>query len=282
MQRQRWFEIHDHPWFPGFLRDVVTDSLEAVWNTTGVYRPIVPRLREALRATGSNSVIDLCSGGGGPWPGLRDEVAAGVPLTVRLTDRYPNARLLARLTGSASSADSAVSGPRGITAQMEPVDARAVPAELRGFRTVFSAFHHFDPDVARAILTDAFARRKGIAIFEGARRNAWTMTATIAVPFLALREAALARPARFSRILWTWILPVVPFVLWIDGILSCLRSYSLNDLRELIAGLAAPDYTWQVGDERGGRVPIRYLIGTPFDAGSSDPQTRSATPSRTE
>jgi hypothetical protein len=42
-----------------------------------------------------------------------------------------------------------------------------------------------------------------------------------------------------------------------------LRSYSLEDLRELTAGLSAPDYDWQIGDERSGRVPIRYLIGTP-------------------
>ncbi|HTV16571.1 MAG TPA: hypothetical protein VME68_17760, partial [Acidobacteriaceae bacterium] len=67
---------------------------------------------------------------------------------------------------------------------------------------------------------------------------------------------------------WTWIVPVVPSVLLIDGILSCLRSYSLDDLRELTAGLSAPDYAWQVGDERGCRVPIRYLIGTPLRAGN--------------
>ena len=268
MQRQRWFEIHDRPWFPGFLRDLVTESLEAVWNANGTYRPIAPRLREALLAAGTTTVLDLCSGGGGPWPGLCDEVAGDRPLTIRLTDRNPNARLLAELQSSAGSAPSA----RGsIAAQMDPVDARAVPEDLRGFRTVFSAFHHFDPDVARAILADAFARREGIAIFEGARRDLWTMTAVIAVPFLALREAAVARPVRWSRILWTWVLPVVPLVLLVDGALSCLRSYSLDDLRELTAGLAAPDYTWQVGDQRGGRVPIRYLIGTPLRAHACGP-----------
>jgi hypothetical protein len=280
MQRQRWFEIHDSPWFPGFLRDLVTESLEAVWNATGTYRPIAPRLREALRAAGTTSVVDLCSGGGGPWPGLHDELAAGSPLHLRLTDRYPNARLLAGLNGDAP--DSSASARSSISLQMEPVDARAVPVELHGFRTVFSSFHHFDPGVARAILADAFARREGIAIFEGARRDAWTMTAVLAVPFLALREAAVARPARFSRILWTWIVPVVPAILLIDGILSCLRSYSLDDLRELTTGLSAPDYTWQVGDEGGGRIPIRYLIGTPLRTSAREPVASPAAASGSE
>jgi hypothetical protein len=147
---------------------------------------------------------------------------------------------------------------------------------LHGFRTVFSAFHHFDPDVARAILADAFAHREGIAIFEGARRDVWTMFAVFAVPFLGLREAALARPLRISRVFWTFFVPVVPFLLLVDGFLSCLRSYSLDDLRELTAGLAAPDYSWQVGDERSGRIPIRYLIGTPRREPAGQPVARAS------
>jgi hypothetical protein len=59
------------------------------------------------------------------------------------------------------------------------------------------------------------------------------------------------------------VIPIVPVLLWVDGMLSCLRSYSLDDLRELTAGLQAQDYEWQIGDEKGGRVPIRYLIGVP-------------------
>lgn len=88
------------------------------------------------------------------------------------------------------------------------------------------------------------------------------------VPILALRTAAAARPIRTSRIVWTYLLPVVPLVLWVDGLLSCLRSYSLNDMRELSAGLGGSDYDWQIGEENGGSVVIRYLIGTPRRPGA--------------
>ncbi|MGA8529635.1 MAG: hypothetical protein WB622_07970 [Acidobacteriaceae bacterium] len=40
-------------------------------------------------------------------------------------------------------------------------------------------------------------------------------------------------------------------------------SYSLADLAELTQGLTADDYTWEIGEAGGGRVPIRYLIGEP-------------------
>jgi hypothetical protein len=153
MDRQQWFEIHDQPWFPAFLRDLVTESLEAIWNANRTYHPIAGRLREAVRRSGANRVVDLCSGGGGPWEGLYDDVADGSALAVCLTDFYPSALV------SGTNADAR------IAAWTQSVDARQVPEELRGFRTIFSSFHHFDPEAARAMLSDAFERREGIGVF---------------------------------------------------------------------------------------------------------------------
>ncbi|HLJ77409.1 MAG TPA: hypothetical protein VKT75_08345 [Acidobacteriaceae bacterium] len=264
MERQRWFEIHDSRWFPGYLRDLVTEALEAVWNTNHTYRPIAGRLREALQRSGSDCIVDLCSGGGGPWLGLYDDIARGQPLAVRLTDLYPNARLIAARCGNGNDRIEAQSG---ISACSEPVDARCVPVNLRGFRTIFSSFHHFDPEAARAMLEDAFRRREGIAVFEAARRDPLTLLSVAGVGLLSLRVAVMQRPVRASRLVFTFLLPVIPVTLWIDGLLSCLRSYSLNDMRELTAGLTAPDYAWEVGEERSGTVPIRYLMGTPMRGG---------------
>jgi hypothetical protein len=256
MRRQRWFEIHDQPWFPASLRDRVTEALESVWNGNRTYAPIAGRLREAIRQSGAHQIVDLCSGGGGPWLGLYAEVADGQLLKVWLTDLYPNDLLAGDLAG-----DSAGQVP--LVARRHSVDARAVPNDLPGFRTIFSSFHHFDPDSARAMLADAFAQRQGIGIFEAARCTPWTLFAVNAVPILGFREAARARPVRFRRLFWTFVVPVVPITLWVDGLLSCLRSYSLEDLAELTQGLTADDYTWEIGDADGGRVPIRYLIGCP-------------------
>lgn len=257
MRRQRWFEIHDQPWFPAFLRDLVTEALEAIWNTNRTYLPIAPRLGDALRQAGAERIVDLCSGGGGPWAGLYPEVAGDGALTICLTDLYPNG-LAARAAN-----DAGTRAASSIVARAEPVDARHVPAELGGFRTIFSSFHHFDPEAARAMLADAFERREGIAVFEAARPNAWTMLAVTAVPLLGIRVALAARPLRWDRILWNCVVPVVPAVLWIDGVLSCLRSYSMDDMQELTRGLVAEDYEWQIGEEPGGPVVIRYLMGVP-------------------
>lgn len=269
MHRRPWFEIHDQPWFPAFLRDRVTEALEAVWNGNRTYCPIAERLREAIRRSGARQIVDLCSGGGGPWLGLYPEVADGQPLTVWLTDLYPNALLASgradrwtdpQANGSATHSSASY---KALRPYQDPVDARAVPDALPGFRTIFSSFHHFDPGSARALLADAFHHRQGIAIFEAARCTPLTLLAVNAVPLLGLREALRARPVRLRRLFWTFLVPVVPATLWIDGLLSCLRSYSLADLAELTRDLTADDYAWDFGDAHGGRVPIRYLIGCP-------------------
>lgn len=143
------------------------------------------------------------------------------------------------------------------------VDALAIPCELNGFRTIFSTFHHFDPAAAHAILADAVKQRQGVAVFEMAKCDIRTMLATLMVPLLSWYVTPRIRPFRWSRILWTYLLPVVPLTLLVDGILSCLRSYSLDDLRELTRGLEDTGYRWDVGEERKGHVGVTYFIGWP-------------------
>jgi len=67
MRRTELFEIHDHPWFPAFLRDLVTDALQALWCFSNSYKPILPLLQNTLARVGHERGLDLCSGGGGPW-----------------------------------------------------------------------------------------------------------------------------------------------------------------------------------------------------------------------
>jgi hypothetical protein len=50
-----------------------------------------------------------------------------------------------------------------------------------------------------------------------------------------------------------------------DGLVSCARTYSPSDLRDLTDGLGESDYAWDIGEQGGAAVPvpITYLIGLP-------------------
>lgn len=256
MRQSDLFEIHDSPWFPAHLRNLVTDALQAVWEVTNAYRPIAPRLRDALAASGTTHVLDLCSGAGGPWIQLAHHFHGRLrfPITVCLTDKHPNPDAFAR--ASLYSASHIFSHPR-------PVLATHVPAGLKGFRTIFSSAHHLAADELRKVIAGALEARTGIAVFEACQREWRAMLSVLCVPLLGLLATPWIRPFRWSRLFWTYLIPVVPLVLLFDGWLSCLRSYSRADYHELIGVHLDAGYLWQVGVERSGLVPITYLIGYP-------------------
>jgi hypothetical protein len=224
------------------LRDALTDFLAFALNLARAYDPAGPLLRRAVARTGARRIVDLCSGAGGPWSRL----AAPVGVPVLLTDLYPHR-----------------GGAAGLPFHPEPVDARAVPAALDGFRTLFTSFHHFKPAEARAILADAVRRRQGIAVFEAARR-APREIAVVAFTWLgAVAAAPFIRPWRWSRLFWNYLPPILPLVGTFDAVVSCLRAYSTVELAQLVQGLDS--YEWEIGDLRGGWSPLRgtYLIGVP-------------------
>lgn len=252
LPRLHGLEIHEQPWCPASLRDTATDYLQFIANVFGAYNGMAPRLKEALAESGSESVVDLCSGGGGPWLSLLAAFGDDAPRVV-LTDRFPNREAFERAVDV---------GAGRIAFEPEPVDVMHVPERLRGFRTLFAALHHFRPDDARAILADAVENRQPIAIFEGTERRILQLLSMLfLVPILTLLSMPFVRPFRISRIVWTYLIPLAPVLIVFDGIVSCLRTYTEDEMRELTRGLDG--YRWEIGVERSGPAGIPFIIGTP-------------------
>jgi hypothetical protein len=254
----RLFEIHEQPWFPQFLRDQFVDELQMVLDVTKTYEPIAHLLRIRLEECGADRVVDLCSGAGGPWPSLvrHFKMQGAKPPEVFLTDKYPCTRKLQDLEYPAANR---------IHFLRYSIDATKVPRHLRGFRTLFSSFHHLNPTEARNLLQDSVNKRQAIGIFEAPALHALTLLSLLFVPIAAWLFVPFRRPFRWSRLLWTYVIPVIPFVLFFDGLVSCLRAYSLGELHEMTEGIAASGYRWEIGEQPGGLLPVRitYLFGFP-------------------
>jgi hypothetical protein len=271
--RLQLWEIIDQPWCPRAVREGVTEYLQIVARLGRPYRLVAPLVRRALERTGSHEIIDLGSGTGGPWPGLLDELhAAGAPpVHVTLTDALASEHTARRVEQAAAGR---------LRYHRAPVDARRVPSELTGVRTLFSAFHHFSPAEARAVLADAVRGRCGIAVFEMTHRSAWPVAAMLLTPPLALLAMPLVRPVRFSRLVYTYLLPVIPAVTTFDGVVSCLRTYSPGELLDLAGGVATDGYRWEAGELEASAppfIPVTYLVGYPDDGGAqSTPHSQEA------
>lgn len=259
MRRFHFIEIEDQSWCPEAIRDGITDLLELVLRLGNYYAPAVPLLASALRETESHDVLDLCSGGGGPWLRLIGEFSDAAPSHVLLTDKFPPIALAARAESDSSGRIHAYSGS---------IDATAVPRELPGFRTLFSSFHHFRPDMAQAIIADAVRNRVGIGIFEFTQRSFLAAFLFSLTPIAVLLLTPFTRPFRWSRLLLTYVIPAIPLAATFDGMVSCLRTYSPSELRTMIAPFSRDRYVWKIGRVRSWRSPvaITYLIAHPAPA----------------
>ncbi|WP_163381526.1 hypothetical protein [Cyclobacterium sp. SYSU L10401] len=265
MGRIHLFEFEDQGWFPGFLRDYGTDFLQFLSNKTGMYKPIVPLLVETLKKSQTETIIDLASGGGGGLLALNRELKERIPkLEIKLTDYYPN---LAAFEYTRKLADN-------IEYELKSVDARNVPSEFKGLRTQFLSFHHFKPNDAKLILQNAVDSRSGIAIFEAQERSFPSLLAMLFSPITVLLTTPFIRPFKLGRLIFTYLLPIVPiFVLW-DGIVSSLRTYSLKEMNKLIGELnESQKYDWKVGKIKSGPSKLLYLIGT--EKSNSDTYSKS-------
>lgn len=256
MGRIHAFEFEDLSWFPANLRNYGTDFLQFFANKFDMYRTVIPMLKKGIAHAGNNAMVDIASGGGGGLIRIASHLKNENPsLKIILSDFYPNIEAFERTRAEA---------PETFEFIKEPVDAMHVPSSLKGLRTQFLSFHHFKPEQAKAILQNAIDNQQPIAIFEGQQRDVKSMIAMLLSPLNVLLATPFIRPFKFDRILFTYVIPILPlFILW-DGVISVLRTYTVGELNTMISQLNKHDqFHWEVGIAKGRPVSIGYLLGIP-------------------
>lgn len=255
MKRKHLFEFEDQRWFPGFLRNHLTDFLQFVSNKFNIYKGIVPLLSEALSKSENATIVDLASGGGGGLINLVAALEKDHPnLQVVLTDFYPNEEAFSYTAKQSNR----------FTFKTASVDARNVPSGLVGLRTQFLSLHHFREEDAVKILQNAVDAKRPIALFESQERNVKSVLAMIFSPLNVLFVMPFIRPFSIGRIFFTYFVPLVPIFVLFDGILSALRTYTVPEMEELVSRVKGHEnYDWKIGKVKSGPATILHLIGTP-------------------
>jgi hypothetical protein len=209
---------------------------------TGQAARIRPIIERALARSGETSILDLCSGGAGPLLSIANELTQrGQLVSVSMTDINPSAGAQTMLPAARSA----------VRYEPEPIDAREVPDQAEGLRTIINAFHHFVPADAQRILASAVAGRRPIAAIEVVRRSPWTALAILGTPFHVLLVLPFLRPFRPAWLPLTYLLPVVPIAIFWDAFVSCLRAYSREELLAMTRGADPADsFEWTVEEPK--------------------------------
>lgn len=259
MKRIHLFEFEDFAWFPHWLRTCLTRLIVVMHRLLGSAQDLTGLLNRALAHSPTPAIVDLCAGSGGPmlevYPALKAR-PGHEQLRLTLTDLYPNQELAAAINGQADPA---------LRYETRPVDATRVGAALPGVRTMVCSLHHMRPEVARRILQDAQAQRQPICVYEISDNSFPILLWWVTLPLnfiMALLITPLVRPLTLRQLLFTYVLPLIPFFFAWDGAVSNARTYTLADMDALLEGLQSADYTWETG-RISGRAKKLYLLGLP-------------------
>ena len=225
MKRKQVPQITNSKWFPAFLTRCIHEFMTWFIHKTRAAKPFMPVVTEGLEHSDRIVVIEKKGG-------------AGFSTLIPFLD------------------DSI---------ETIHVDAHNFKAEESGLYLCVNSFHQNNPAKAKKILQEVAAARQPIAVVEGNNDSLWQVFGmTVIVPLTVLLTTPFVKPFRIERLLFTYLIPILPIVTFVDGFLALFKLYAPNDLDELTASINEKNYTWRSGkldNGRGGK--IIYLLGWP-------------------
>lgn len=259
-----WVNCIDTRRFHPYLRMRIQDALTEVWNFDTSLRGRTPAriaasvlIHDLGDALPDYTFIDFCAGGGGPTPSIANAVNADLrqrdlpPVDFILTDLHPNVDAWERVAEKnpyVKYDGRSVDASRAPDKLVKRADGRKV------FRLFNLAFHHFDDPLARDILRDTVDTSHGFAIIELQDRSLASAFATLLLgigTFLTAPYFGWKWRSPLS-LFFTYVIPIIPFVLVFDGYVSSIRTRTPDEVEALLRSCGADAGDWEVrsGSER--------------------------------
>ncbi|CAK7227021.1 hypothetical protein SBRCBS47491_006428 [Sporothrix bragantina] len=288
--RMHVFEIDDQPWFPAWFRGRIQAALTRAWTMkVPVIQSASPASlvaevlqKEVLEKRGASSatfasaspwyMVDFCAGGGGPTPSieriLNGKVDSATPVQFVLTDLHPHvddwavaAAASPNVRYAAQPVDASAADPKAILQEAFGSSGASVAPNARVCRLFSLAFHHFDDPLARDILKNTVETSDGFGIFELQDRSfgAFVTTLIFGLGIMVTAPYYAWRWRSPMTLVFTYLMPILPFVLIFDGWMSMLRTRTPDEVEALLRTCGAADTdAWEL---RSGEVRHLWPCG---------------------
>ncbi|KFX89613.1 hypothetical protein V490_06910 [Pseudogymnoascus sp. VKM F-3557] len=263
--RIQFHEITDQAWFPEYLLRMVQSCLTVAWNFR---MPIMQKHSPAQVVTSllyntldkkviEYSYVDFCAGGGGPTPCIERELNQRLAKTNSSSEPNESVKfVMTDLHPHIPEWKEACSKSKNLTYVSKPVDATNAPADLleddgkKVFRMFNLSFHHFDDKLGRDILKNTLETSDGFGIFELTDRSppSLMMITFMGVLFFFITPFYFWRSP--GHLFFTYVIPIIPFVLVFDGLVSSLRTRTPDEMRSLLKTSGGDMDGWRITSGR--------------------------------
>jgi hypothetical protein len=128
---------------------------------------------------------------------------------------------------------------------------RRFSSHTRVFRLYCLSFHHFSDDLARKVLKSTLDTADGFAIIELQDRylsSLLLICAFFPLQFLTTIFWFWKDPL---QLIFTYLLPIVPSIVTFDGLVSCLRTRSFEEIVRLIGNETGSEGIVKTVDDQG-------------------------------
>ncbi|KAL3434271.1 hypothetical protein BDV09DRAFT_195934 [Aspergillus tetrazonus] len=270
--RVQLHELGDQSWCPAWLHHHEQFSLSQLWNLRvpfwsrgSLATQACAVIEEQLRDISSYTIVDICAGAGGPTPFIESELNSKAeaqgkePVRFVLTDMFPPVDVWSAIAKKQPNVEFVE----------RPVDARDVGRlaadDKRECRVFNICFHHFDDMDARGILGSALDEADAFIIFEITARQVSTCLYSPLVFFWGFYVSLLWYWHSPVHLFFTFLLPIAPLALWVDGFISCLRTRTPAEIQNILAssGRDLDGWTFSSGEKnvQWPFITLYYFVG---------------------
>mgnify|MGYP005992915527 CR=1 FL=1 len=225
MRRKQIRQIINLKWFPTHLKTLIAEFLSWFVLKVNASKPFIPVINDILTREKLTRIINI-----------EFNVGAGVETVTPFL---------------------------GKEIKVQSIYHEKFNTNKNGLYLYVNCFHQLSYEQAKSSLKKICESGNPIAIVEGNNDSLWQIVGmTIFVPITVLLSAPFVKPFRVSRLLFTYIIPLLLIVIMIDGCVALLKLYNPSDLAKITSDLQIKNYEWKTGKEDNGRGgKIIYLIG---------------------
>lgn len=255
LKRFHLFEFCDQPWLRGVWREAYLDGLNATFKLFRIHNHLYKPYGKWMALANKKEVLEVCGGGGGPVDTILSSLKKeneSLPI-ITLSDLNPDFIAFQKLQAK---------HPEHIKYINEPVDATKTENIEAELISLCSSFHHLPPTLAKKVLRNAYNNSNGIFIREVLSRNPLNALSSLFNLLPLMLAPFFAGRISFFKILISTIIPIIPLMIIFDGIVSVFRTYTTDEIFQLMPNEMQKNWKWVEGSNSiMGIFKAPYLYG---------------------